>query len=129
MCFLFFFFLLRINGIELACSLGQVSAGTGLLCTVRLCDAEGVAQGGYAGLQVELGGLRQVRLLAKIVEIKERGAALHLSLHQGRRSDLCKGKGTEAVVREHYIYNCTQPLCSRAEIGEWVLHLLDDMII
>lgn len=65
-----------------------MSAGAGLLGPVRLGYAEGVAQGRYAGLQVELGGLRQVRLLAKVVEVKQRGAALHLSLHQGRGSDL-----------------------------------------
>lgn len=69
-------------------SLRQVSAGAGLLGPVRLGDAEGVAQGRYAGLQVELGGLCQVRLLAKVVEVKQRRASLHLSLHQGRRSDL-----------------------------------------
>lgn len=65
-----------------------MSAGAGLLSPVRLGDAEGVAQGGYAGLQVQLGGLCQVGLLAKVVQVKQRGAALHLSLHQGRRSDL-----------------------------------------
>lgn len=65
-----------------------MSAGAGLLCPVRLGDAEGVTQGRYAGLQVELGRLGQVRLLSKVVEVKQRGAALHLSLHQSRRSDL-----------------------------------------
>ena len=65
-----------------------MSAGAGLLGPVRLGDAKGVAQGRYAGLQVKLRGLRQVRLLAKVVEVKKCGAALHLSLHQGRRSDL-----------------------------------------
>lgn len=69
-------------------SLRQVSAGAGLLSSVRLSDAEGVSEGRYAGLQVELRGLRQVGLLAKVVEVKQGGAALHLSLHQGRRSDL-----------------------------------------
>lgn len=48
-------------------SLRQVSAGARLLGPVRLSDAEGVAQRRYAGLQVELGGLREVRLLAKVV--------------------------------------------------------------
>ena len=65
-----------------------MSTGAGLLGPVRLGDAEGVPQGRYAGLQVELGGLGQVRLLPKVVEVKEGGAALHLSLHQGRRKDL-----------------------------------------
>lgn len=71
-----------------------MSAGAGLLGSVRLGDTEGVAQGGYASLQVELGGLRQVRLLTKVVEVKQRGAALHLSLHHGRRSDLHPEKQT-----------------------------------
>lgn len=74
-------------------SLGQVSAGARLLGPVRLGDAEGVAQRWYAGLQVELGGLSQVRLLAKVVEVKQRGAAFHLSLHQGGRSDLHTAEG------------------------------------
>lgn len=65
-----------------------MSASARLLGPIRLGDTEGVAQGRYAGLQVELRGLRQVRLLAKVIEVKERGAALHLSLHQSRRSDL-----------------------------------------
>lgn len=65
-----------------------MSAGSGLLGSVRLGDAEGVAQGRYAGLQVELGGLCQVRLLTKVVEVEQRGAALHLGLHQRGRSDL-----------------------------------------
>lgn len=69
-------------------SLSQVSAGARLLGPVGLGDAEGVAQRWYAGLQVELGRLSQVRLLAEVVEVKERGAAFHLSLHQGGRSDL-----------------------------------------
>lgn len=68
--------------------LGQMSAGTGLLGPVRLSNTESVAQSRDAGLQVELGGLRQVRLLAEVVEIKQCGAALHLGLHQGRGSDL-----------------------------------------
>lgn len=53
------------------CLLRQVSAGAGLLSPVRLSNTEGVTQGRYAGLQVELRGLRQVRLLAKVVEVKE----------------------------------------------------------
>lgn len=65
-----------------------MSAGAGLLGPVRLSNTESVAQGGDAGLQVELGGLRQVGLLAEVVEVKERGAALHLGLHQGWGSDL-----------------------------------------
>lgn len=69
-------------------SLGQMSARPGLLGPVRLGDAEGVAQGRYAGLQVELGGLGKVGLLAEVVEVKQRGAALHLSLHQCGWSDL-----------------------------------------
>lgn len=69
-------------------SLRQVSASARLLGSVGLSDAEGVPQGRYAGLQVELGGLRQVRLLAKVVQAEERGTALHLGLHQGRRGDL-----------------------------------------
>lgn len=73
-------------------SLGQVSAGAGLLGPVRLGDAECVAQCRYAGLQVELGGLREIRLLAKVVEVKKRGATLHLSLHQCGRSDLDQEK-------------------------------------
>lgn len=69
-----------------------MSAGARLLGPVRLGDAEGVSQSGDAGLQVELRGLRQERLLAKVVEVEERGAALHLRLHQGGRSDLQPGK-------------------------------------
>lgn len=69
-------------------SLRQVSAGAGLLRSVGLSDAEGVTQRRYAGLQVELRRLRQVGLLSKVVQVKERGPALHLSLHQRRGSDL-----------------------------------------
>lgn len=69
-------------------SLRQVSAGAGLFCSVGLSDAEGVTQGRYAGLQVELGRLCQVGLLSKVVQVKERGTTFHLSLHQCRRSDL-----------------------------------------
>lgn len=69
-------------------SLRKVSAGAGLLSSVRLGDAEGVTQCRYAGLQVKLGGLCQESLLTKVVEVKQRGATLHLSLHQGRGSDL-----------------------------------------
>lgn len=76
-------------------SLSQVSAGAGLLGPVRLSDTEGVPQGRDAGLQIELGGLRQVRLLTKVVEVKQCGAALHLCLHQGRRSDLYPDKNNE----------------------------------
>lgn len=65
-----------------------MSAGARLLCPVGLCNAEGVSQGRYAGLQVELRRLGQVCLLAKVVEIEEGGPTLHLSLHQGGRSDL-----------------------------------------
>lgn len=68
-----------------------MSAGAGLFRSVGLSDAEGVTQGGYAGLQVELGRLRQVGLLSKVVQVKERGPTLHLSLHQCRRSDLPTG--------------------------------------
>lgn len=81
---------------RIVCSLGQVSAGAGLLSPVRLRDAEGVTQCRYAGLQVKLGGLCQVRLFTKVVEVKERGAALHLSLHQSRRSDLHQEKDKQA---------------------------------
>lgn len=63
-------------------------AGAGLLGPVGLGHAEGVAQGGYAGLQVELGRLCQVSLLAKVVKAEERGATLHLGLHHGGRGDL-----------------------------------------
>lgn len=63
-------------------------AGSGLLGPVGLGDAEGVAQGGDARLQVELGGLGQVRLLAEVVEVKERRASFHLRLHQRGGSDL-----------------------------------------
>ncbi|KAF3848742.1 hypothetical protein F7725_015239, partial [Dissostichus mawsoni] len=66
----------------------DVSAGAGLLRPVGLGDGEGVPQGGDAGLQVELRGLRQVRLLAKVVQVKERGAALHLRLHQAHAEHL-----------------------------------------
>ncbi len=69
-----------------------MSTGAGLLGPVRLGDTEGVTQGRYAGLQVELRGLCQVRLLAKVVEVKQCGAALHLSLHEGRRGDLHQHK-------------------------------------
>lgn len=74
-----------------------MSAGAGLLGPVGLSDTEGVTQGGYAGLQVELGGLRQVCLLAEVVEVEECGATLHLSLHQGRRSNLCPKKGKQTI--------------------------------
>lgn len=63
-------------------------AGAGLLGSVGLGHAEGVAQGRYAGLQIELGGLSQVGLLAKVVEAEKRGAALHLGLHHRGRADL-----------------------------------------
>lgn len=65
-----------------------MSAGARLLGPVGLGDAEGVSQCRYAGLQVELGGLGEVRLLAEVVEVKQCGATLHLSLHQGWGSDL-----------------------------------------
>lgn len=77
-----------------------MSAGARLLGPIRLGDTEGVAQGRYAGLQVELRGLRQVRLFAKVVEVKERGAALHLSLHQSRRSDLHRKNKLTIIVEQ-----------------------------
>lgn len=76
-----------------------MSAGAGLLGPVWLSNTEGVTQGRYAGLQVELGGLRQERLLAKVVEVKQCGATLHLGLHQGRRSDLHPEKQTNSAKR------------------------------
>lgn len=81
-----------------ACSLRKVPAGARLLSSVRLGDAEGVPQRRYAGLQVELRGLRQVRLLTKVVEVEQRGPALHLSLHQGGRSDLQTRAGGHRCV-------------------------------
>lgn len=78
-------------------SLRQVPAGAGQLGPVGLGHAEGVAQGGYAGLQVELGRLRQVSLLAKVVKAEERGAALHLGLHHGRGGDLCPNAGWKTI--------------------------------
>lgn len=77
-----------------------MSASARLLGPIRLGNAEGVAQGRYAGLQVELRGLRQVRLLAKVVEVKECGAALHLSLHQSRRSDLHRKNKLITIIVE-----------------------------
>lgn len=77
-----------------------MSASARLLGPIRLGDTEGVAQGRYAGLQVELRGLRQVRLLAKVIEVKERGAALHLSLHQSRRSDLHRKNKLMIIVEQ-----------------------------
>lgn len=77
-----------------------MSASARLLGPIRLGDTEGVAQGRYAGLQVELRGLRQVRLLAKVIEVKERGAALHLSLHQSRRSDLHRKNKWTIIVEQ-----------------------------
>lgn len=77
-----------------------MSASARLLGPIRLGDTEGVAQGRYAGLQVELRGLRQVRLLAKVIEVKERGAALHLSLHQSRRSDLNRKNKWTIIVEQ-----------------------------
>lgn len=82
-------------------SLWEVSPGARLLGSVRLGDAEGVAECRYAGLQVELGGLREIRLLAEVVEVEERGATLHLSLHQGRRSDLHRGEAAKKQVLEN----------------------------
>lgn len=81
-----------------------MSPGARLLGSVRLGDGEGVAQRGYAGLQVELGGLREIRLLTKVVEVEERGATLHLSLHQGRRSDLHRGEAANKQVLDVTVF-------------------------
>ena len=63
-------------------------ARAGLLCSVGLGDAKGVSQCWDAGLQVQLGGLGQVRILSKVVEFEQSGAALHLGLDHGGRGDL-----------------------------------------
>lgn len=62
---------LRYTSASKVYSLSQVSASAGLLSPVRLTDTEGVPQGRDAGLQIELGGLCQVRLLTKVVEGKQ----------------------------------------------------------
>ncbi len=67
--------------------------------SVGLRDAEDVSERGDDGLQVELGRLREVRLLAEVVEVEERGAALDLRLHQRRRRHL-EVAAVEEVVAE-----------------------------
>lgn len=75
-----------------------MSARARLLGAVRLRDAEGVAQRRDAGLQIELRRLRQIRILTKVVQTEESGAALHLRLHQRGRSYLQKKKNTQEVT-------------------------------
>lgn len=73
-------------------SLRQVPAGAGLLCAVGLSDTEGVSQSRDAGLQVELRGLGQERLLPKVVQVEQGGTSLHLGLHQSGWGDLWGNK-------------------------------------
>ncbi|KAI2287449.1 hypothetical protein LOZ06_006892, partial [Ophidiomyces ophidiicola] len=68
--------------------LGQVAAGERLLGAEGGADAEDVAEGGQAGLEVQLRGLGQIGGLAVVVEGEQRGAALDLGLHHGGRGDL-----------------------------------------
>lgn len=55
-------------------------------------DAEDIADGGKAGFEVELRGLREVDFFAVIGELEERGAAFDLRLHHA-------GQGFEAAGR------------------------------
>lgn len=81
--------------------LRQVPAGPGLLRSVGLSDAEHISQGWEAGLQVKLGGLCQVGLFPKVIQLEEGGASLHLSLDQGWWRDLVKNTtGITAVKNE-----------------------------
>lgn len=66
----------------------QVTARVTLLGAERLLDAEDVAQAGQARLEVQLRALRQVRLLAVVVEAEQGRAALDLGLHHARRRHL-----------------------------------------
>ena len=68
--------------------LGQVAPGVALLRTEALLDAEHVAQGRQARLQVQLRALGEERLLPVVVELEQGAAALHLGLHHARRRHL-----------------------------------------
>lgn len=72
--------------------LGEVAAGVTLLGAEGLLDTEDVAERRQAGLEVELRALREVRLLAIIVEREKGRAALDLGLDHAGRGDLEEAK-------------------------------------
>lgn len=82
-------------GLEMT-ELAQVAARVTLLGAKALLDAKDVAETRKARLEVELGALREVRLLAVVVEREERRAALDLRLNHARWRDL---EQAELLVR------------------------------
>jgi hypothetical protein len=68
--------------------LRQVAAGQRLLGTERRAHTVHITQGGETCLQVQLGGLGQVGILAVVVESEQSAATLDLGLHHGGRSHL-----------------------------------------
>lgn len=70
--------------------LGQVATGKRLLGTERLFNAVDLAHGGKDGLEVQLGGLSEVGLLAVVVVLEEGRATLDLGLDHGRGRDLAE---------------------------------------
>lgn len=76
--------------------LGQVTPRVTLLGPERLLHAEDVSETRQARLEVQLRALREVRLLAVVVEREQGRAALDLGLDHARRGDL---EEAEVLVR------------------------------
>ena len=70
--------------------LGQVATGKRLLGTERLLNAVDLAHGSKDGLEVQLGGLGKVGLLAVVVVLEEGRTTLDLGLDHGRGRDLAE---------------------------------------
>lgn len=68
--------------------LAQVATRVALLGTERLLDAEDVAEARQARLEVQLRALREVGLLAVVVEPEQGRTPLDLGLHHARRRHL-----------------------------------------
>ncbi len=77
----------------------QMATGARLLCSVGLCKAEYVSHGWNDRFQIKLRRLRQVGLLAVVVQVEESGAPLDLGLHNSRRGHL-EVAAVEVVIAE-----------------------------
>src|SRR6185312_2970200 len=76
--------------------LSQVAARFRFFCTERWTKRVDLAQRHGRGFNVKLAGLREVRLLIKVIDRKQRGG----SLARRRRKDGRISKGKAAIIKE-----------------------------
>ena len=75
-----------------------MSARARLLGSVGLGEAKDIAQRRDDRLKVELRRLRQVRLVAEVVQVEESRTSFDLGLDDGRRGDLEVAAAEEVVA-------------------------------